>query len=326
MRVLLTGIGGFIGHHLAAHILAETDWEIIGLDRFSRVGTPHRLLDTDEYRRHPGRVRFVYHDLREPLLHEATRIGAVDYVLHLAASSHVDRSIDNPRAFALDNVVGTVNLLDFCREVAPRRIIYFSTDEVFGPAPPGVAYKEWDRYWSGNPYSASKAGAEEFCLAYHNTFKVPVVISHTMNVFGERQHPEKFIPLVVRRVLAGDEVVIHADPSRTKPGSRYYIHARDVAEAVLFLLEHGVPGDKYNVCGVEEIDNLHLAQTIADILGRPLCYDLVDFHSSRPGHDLRYALSGEKLAGLGFWPRRAFLENLRRTVDWFRHHAEWLHA
>jgi dTDP-D-glucose 4,6-dehydratase len=134
-------------------------------------------------------------------------IGPVDIVLHLAAGSHVDRSIEYPLEFVQDNTVGTVNMLEYARKHLPNleRFVYFSTDEIFGVAPPGVSYKEYDRYNSTNPYSASKAAAEEFCVAYENTYKMPIVVTHTMNVFGERQHPEKFIPMCIQRARDGEK-------------------------------------------------------------------------------------------------------------------------
>ncbi len=203
-------------------------------------------------------------------------------------------------------------------------MLYFSTDEVFGPAGPEVAFKEWDRYNSSNPYAATKAGGEELALAYANTYKLPVFITHTMNVFGERQHPEKFIPKVVRHVVRGLTMPIHSDPSRTKPGSRFYIHARNVADAVLFLLEHGEPREKYNIVGEREVDNLTLAQMIARVIGKPLKYELIDFHNSRPGHDLRYALDGSKLAAMGWSHPKEFEASLAKCVRWMLERPEYL--
>ena len=166
-------------------------------------------------------------------------IGKVDIILHLAAGSHVDRSIEYPMEFVLDNVVGTANILEFARKTNKNldRFIYFSTDEVFGPAPKGIDYKENDRYNSTNPYSATKAGGEELAVAYQNTYGLPIYITHTMNVFGERQHPEKFIPMSIKNIRDNKLVSIHSDKSRTIPGSRHYIHAEDVSEAILFLLQ-----------------------------------------------------------------------------------------
>jgi dTDP-glucose 4,6-dehydratase len=253
-------------------------------------------------------------------------IGDIDIILHLAAGSHVDRSIEDPMSFVMDNVVGTANILNYARKANIERMIYFSTDEVFGPAPEGVNYKEWDRYNSGNPYSASKAGAEELCLAFHNTYKLPVIVTHCMNVFGERQHPEKYIPMVIRSVLTGDKVTIHANSDLTKAGSRYYIHARNVAKAVSFLLEHGEDGEKYNIVGEKEVDNLQLAQIIADHMGLELNYELVDFHGARPGHDLRYALCGEKMEGMGWELERNLEKSLHDVVDWSLANRDWIGA
>jgi dTDP-glucose 4,6-dehydratase len=211
--------------------------------------------------------------------------------------------------------------------------LYFSTDEIFGVAPPGVAYKERDRYNSTNPYSASKAAAEEFCVAYENTYKMPMMITHTMNVFGERQTPEKFIPLCINKVRKGEKVFIHSDSTRTQAGSRFYIHAADVAEALLFLLQKNpeVERDygwakcrKFNIVGREEVDNLSLAKMIAAAQGKELNYEMVDFHSSRPGHDLRYALDGDLMRSLGWEPKIALSERIKQVSEWYLQNTRWL--
>jgi len=255
------------------------------------------------------------------------KIGDVHYVLHLAAGSHVDRSIDYPMEFVMDNVVGTVNVLDYAREFlkdSMELFLYFSTDEVFGPAPENVFYEEDDRYRSGNPYAASKAGAEELCIAYENTYKMPIIVTHTMNVFGLRQHPEKFIPMIVKRVRDNEKIFVHANSDCTKAGSRHYIHATDVSSAVLFLLEHGTPGEKYNIAGLEETDNEELVNMIAGSMGKEADYELIDFHSSRPGHDLRYALSSEKMKNLGWIPEKPLQERLKEVVEWTLENNRWL--
>ena len=265
-----------------------------------------------------NRVKFIWWDLKAPLNDFVKKdIGKVDYIWHLAASSHVDRSIQDPLLFVMDNVVGTCNILNFAREIKDLELfIYFGTDEVFGPAPEGVFYKEWDRYKSGNPYAATKAGAEELCVAFCNTYKLPIIIVHSMNIYGERQHPEKFIPMTIKKVLKGEKVLIHADPTKTKSGSRCWIHARNVLKALLFLTEKGEIGDKYNIVG-EEKTNLEIAQLIAKIVGKELKYEMVDFHSSRPGHDLRYALDGSKLKSMGFKYPRTLEESLEKTIQWY---------
>jgi dTDP-glucose 4,6-dehydratase len=326
VRVLITGGAGFLGHHFAEHILRNTDWEIVSLDRLDTSGNLNRLVDLPIWHQEKRRVRIVWHDLKAAINGQLSQqIGHVDYVLHLAAGSHVDRSIEDPIPFVLDNVLGTAHLLEWARRQDQLlRFIYFSTDEVFGPAPTGVFYKEWDRYKSGNPYAATKAGAEELCLAWQNTYRMPIMISHAMNCIGQRQAVEKMVPSTIRKVLAGETVIIHADPTCTIPGSRFYIHARNVADATLFILDRGEPGEKYNIVGEREVNNLELAQMIADIIGKPLKYELVNFHSSRPGHDLRYALDGSKLAEMGWKPPVHFEKSLEKTVRWTVEHPEWL--
>ena len=341
-RVLITGGAGFIGHHIIDLFLKKTDWEIISLDRLDYSGNLNRLDNV--VRQYPPevrkRVKIVWHDLKAEIA-EINRnlIGDVDIILHLAASSHVDRSISHPMEFVMDNTIGTVHMLNYARtQKNLERFIYFSTDEIFGIAPNGVAYKERDRYNSTNPYSASKAAAEEFCVAYENTYNLPIFITHTMNVFGERQHPEKFIPMCIRKIRDGEKIFIHSDHTKTIPGSRFYIHGKDVAEAMYFLLNlnedqlkkvyepdfGGAKCPKFNVVGKEEIDNLQLVKYIAAAVGKEPVYELIDFHTSRPGHDLRYALSGEYMKELGWEPRLTLRERIKEVVDWSLNNKEWI--
>ena len=338
--VLITGGAGFIAHHVIDKVLHETDWNIVCLDRLDISGNLNRLhdmLQQHDPQQVARRMRIIFHDLKAELNSQIVAdIGPVDIILHLAAGSHVDRSITYPMEFVQDNVVGTVNMLDYARKHLPNleRFVYFSTDEIYGIAPAGVAYKEYDRYNSTNPYSASKAAAEEFCVAYENTYKIPMVITHTMNVFGERQHPEKFIPATIQKVRDGETVVIHADPSRTVAGSRMYIHAQDVAEGLMFILnleDYQHTGDyghahcpKFNLVGTEEIDNLTLAQMIAAAVGQELKYEMTDFHTSRPGHDMRYALDGGLLKSLGWEPKIKLSERIKGMVDWTLANERWL--
>lgn len=322
MRVLITGSAGFIGHHVVEHILKNTDWEVISLDRLDISGNLNRLADIP-VSNYPGRVHIIFHDLKAPINSLIARdIGNVDYILHLAASSHVDRSIADPLSFVMDNVVGTCNLLNYARELPSlRRMIYFSTDEVFGAALDGVRYTDWDRYKSGNPYSATKAGAEELCVAFHNTYQLPVIILHCMNVIGERQHPEKYLPLVIRNIQSGSPSQVHAIGGKT--GSRCYIHARNAADATLYILKHGEIGDKYNIDGQHEINNLDLGEMVAKIIGKPFLYEF-STAPTRPGHDFRYALDGTKLEKLGWKPPIPFEVSLRRTVLWTIANPRWL--
>jgi dTDP-glucose 4,6-dehydratase len=335
--ILVTGGAGFIAHHLIDKLLAETDYRIVTLDRLDYSGNLNRLNDV--VMAHPAqerkRVRVVHHDLKAELNSQIrSHIGKVDMIAHLAAGSHVDRSITHPMEFVQDNVVGTVNLMDYARNLDNLELFaYFSTDEVFGPAPEGVSYKENDRYNSTNPYSASKAAAEEMVVAYENSYGLPAIITHTMNVFGERQHPEKYIPMCIKRVRDNQRITVHSNPEKTKAGSRHYIHARDVADALMFLYQQdlsklpkdygGAKCQKFNIVGAEEFDNLELAQFIADVQGRPLNYEMVDFHSSRPGHDLRYALDGSKMKDMG-WTPQPVKKRLAEVIEWTLKNDRWL--
>ncbi len=339
-KVLLTGGAGFIAHHVIRHFLKNTDWEIVSLDRLDYSGNLNRIADMmKEFEpKVQKRLRIVYHDLRAEINQMlAADLGQFDYILHLAASSHVDRSIDNPMEFVQDNVVATCNILVFAKNQKNlERFIYFSTDEVFGPAPRGVNYKERDRYNSTNPYSATKAGGEELAVAFENSYHMPIYITHTMNVFGERQHPEKYIPMTIKNVRDEKLVTIHSDEARTTPGSRHYIHASDVADACLFLLNNpnkvqelpkdygGAKCPKFNLVGPVEWNNLELAEKIARAQNKELKYRLVDFHSSRPGHDLRYALDGSLMKDIGWNPKVSPDERINQVVKWTLDNARWL--
>lgn len=330
-KILITGAAGFVGAHILEGVLKDTDWHIYVLDRLDTSGNLNRLTDIEVW--DPTRVTFLYHDLKSPLSdYVLNTVKDSDYVLHLAASSHVDRSIEDPQLFVMDNVLGTTNLLWALKEFTNlKKAIVFGTDEVWGTAPEGVFYDEWDGYNSGNPYSASKAGADEMAKAFANTYKLPIIVTNTMNIFGERQHPEKFIPLVINKVLKGETVTIHANKEKTKAGERHYLHARNVWASLKFILENAptLQGNergegKYNIVGEEEVDNLSLAKLIAEYIGKPLNYEMVDFHSSRPGHDLRYAISGERLKALGYEHPKGFKESLRKTVEWYIENPSWL--
>tara|TARA_Y100001970_G_scaffold217891_1_gene267023 strand:- start:2951 stop:3976 length:1026 start_codon:yes stop_codon:yes gene_type:complete len=336
-KILITGGAGFIAHHVIDKILSTTDWEIITLDRLDFSGNLNRLKEVvSSYPKiEQKRVRIVHHDLKAELNPEiSASIGKIDYISHLAAGSHVDRSITYPLEFVMDNVVGTANILDYARKLDNlERFAYFSTDEIFGPAPKGVNYKENDRYNSTNPYSATKAGAEELVVAFENTYGLPSLITHTMNVFGERQNPEKYIPMVIKKVRDNDKVMVHSNSEKTIAGSRHYIHAEDVADALLFLYKYdistikpdktGAKCQKFNIVGKDEIDNLELAKFIAKTQDKDLNYEMLDFHSQRPGHDLRYALDGSKMEKMGWVPKSAY-DQLETTINWTLENDRWL--
>lgn len=340
MRILVTGGAGFIGHHLIEHILKNTDWKIIILDALTYAGNLNRLADIEIWEQERHRVKFVWHDLRSPFSENIHKlIGPVDYILHLAAETHVDRSLEDSVPFVLSNVLGTANLLEYVKHYQPnlKKFLHFSTDEVFGPAPPNVFYKEGDVCNPSNPYSATKEGAEAVCKSFAFSFGLPVIITRTMNVFGERQHPEKFIPKTTRAILKGESITIHGIP--TKISSRCWIHARNVGDALLFLIEKSEIIKKehqfdpqygiYHIVG-EEKDVLYLANRISEIIkGRKLNnqeIEYIDFHRTRPGHDLRYALSGEKIAKMGWKPKLTLEQSFDKMIKWMirSENKKWL--
>ena len=651
-KILITGLCGFIGAHIIEHILKTTDWEIVGIDRLSYASTGFdRIKDIEAFDN--KRFKLFTADFTKPIReYLAEEIGEVDYILHMGAQTHVDNSIKDPKSFVEANVIGTFEMLEYARRLKGlKKFIYFSTDEVYGPAPKDYEYKEGDRFNPGNPYAATKASAECLCMAYANTYSMPIIITNcwdmdtkvltekgsksyseleegdlvwtldkneqlilepvqkkikmkgsdimyrfttntmsqlvtpnhrvmlkkskgkprrwgdieeshaedlfnkpnriripltgkwvgddsyfpkgfnkvwlakvlgwyvsegfeadgngicfgsgtewqfkeletllkdykpkrngrsvrvynkelksilkscgrlamnkkvprfvlqgttktlkpfwecamkgdganlgikgqevyytiskqlvddfreigmklgygiriseretwnpkktkksksfivrfhkgftdlerrniqkesysgdvwcvsvpsgrvfieregticltgqTMNVYGERQHPEKFIPLVINKVLKGEKVLIHANKDKTKAGSRFWIHGRNVASAILYILNntneeldtHDAEKGKFNIVGEKEVDNLEMAQFIAKTLDKELIYEMVDFHSSRPGHDLRYGLNGDKMKGLGWTPSKTFEESLSKTIKWTVNNKKWL--
>jgi dTDP-glucose 4,6-dehydratase len=326
MKILITGGCGFIGHHFVEHIWKNTDWDIIIIDRLSYASNGfERLRDTDTLNN--KRIKVYTCDLILPLSEGIIKeIGEVDYIVHMAAETHVDNSIKTPELFLDNNIKSTFNLLEYARNHLPnlKTFFYFSTDEVFGPALGDTLYKEWDRHKPTNPYSASKSAAEQICIAYENTYKTPLMIVNVMNAFGERQHVEKFIPLCIKKLLNNEKIYIHSYPDKKTAGTRFYIHGRNIAAAVLFLIKNGEIGEKYNISGEKEVSNLEMAQYIAKFMNKELDYEMVDFHSDRPGHDLRYGLDGSKLFDMGFKLPLNFEESLRKTVEWTLENQKWL--
>ena len=240
-KILITGGSGFIGHQAVKKFLEHTDYEILILDRLSYAGNLDRLsevfLEVGEKSR--SRVEYVYYDLKAPFNDDILKkFKDINKIIHIGASSHVTRSIENPSVFVQDNIIGTFNLLEAARKLSNLELFYyFSTDEVFGPSEEDTKFKEWDRYNSKNPYSATKAAGEELTIAYSNTYSIPSLITHCCNVYGQRQHHEKFIPNSIKKILSNENIIVHTDENN-KPGSRYYIHNEDLAESITFLVNN----------------------------------------------------------------------------------------
>ena len=323
--VLITGGCGFIGHHFVEHIYLNTDWNIIVLDKLTYASHGlERLRDTGALKNE--RVKMFTYDLSHPLsVGLKKELGEINYIVHMAADTHVDNSISTPVPFIKNNIMSTVHMLEYARTLSNLEIFfYFSTDEVYGPALGNKLFVEDERHNPTNPYSASKSGAEQICIAYHNTYNVPVMRINVMNAMGERQHVEKFIPKVIKKVLNDELVEIHSYPDKKTSGTRYYIHARNIAAGVLFLLEKGTIGESYNLTGEKEVSNLEMAQLIANTIGKKLNYEMVDFHSDRPGHDLRYGLDGDKMIKMGWTLPIDFETSIKNTVKWTIKNQKWL--
>jgi dTDP-glucose 4,6-dehydratase len=334
MKILLTGVSGFIGSHMLQHILEKTDWQVIGVASWKHKGTPERVEQV--LSKNPAwkdRLTIITHDLVSPFTEMTkARIGTVDYIINVASESHVDRSITDPVPFVKNNIDLMLSVLEFAREVKPSKFVQISTDEVYGVAPEGVNHKEWSPIVPSNPYSASKSAQEALCISYWRTYGLPLIITNTMNNFGEMQDPEKFVSMIIKKVNEGEIVQVHGTPDNI--GSRYYLHARNHADAVLFLLNnvtptHYVAGvdlipDRFNVVGEVEMNNLQIAELIAMIMNKELYYEFVDFHSTRAGHDRRYALDGSKLTNLGWTPPYSLTSSMKSTIAWMLEHPQWL--
>lgn len=320
MRCLLTGAAGFIASHCVEHFLETTDWDIVGWDSLKHKGDINRI-------KHLIGPRFSFQKIhigKDPLVNQY-----FDVIINMASDSHVDRSIEDPVPFVKNNVDLTVEMLEYARYTKPKMFIQISTDEVYGPMTDGP-HPEWDTMLPSNPYSASKAAQEALAISYWRTYGVPVVITNTMNNFGERQDVEKFIPNTIAKILRGETVQVHGTPEDI--GSRFYLHARNHADALKFIITSVRPRPfgqtdkppRLNIVGDAQVSNLEMAQFIAKVLEKPLKYELVDFHSTRPGHDPHYGLDGTAMGELGWNLPIPFEESLTKSIRWSLEHPEWL--
>lgn len=339
MRILLTGAAGFVGSHVLRHLLSNTDAKIVCPVSFRHKGLSARISSAVCDHDWQDRVDIVHWDMRAPADSLTLRaFDGCDVIMNVASESHVDRSIEDPVGFTTNNVSLMLNILEVARKTQPRLVLQMSTDEVYGPAYGEHRHKEWEPAVPSNPYSGSKAAQEAIAISYWRTYGVPLVITNTMNIVGEMQDPEKFTPMIIRSLRDRQPITVHTSPEGV-PGSRFYLHARNLADAWLFLArrhspaQYGSPGVerpcRFHIVGDREVDNVEMVHVIARSMGldRETADRLVvpvSFHASRPGHDLRYALDGERLASIGWKAPVPLEESLERTVKWTLEHPEWL--
>ncbi len=333
-RVLLTGAAGGVGVHVLAHLMHNTDWDVVCLDSFRHRGYKDRL--TRVVRDHadwPPRITTIQHDLTCPISPElAEKIGPIDYILHLAAISDVSWSVENPVYTVINNITSTLTMLEYAKHHEHKAFLYFSTDEVYGPVKKGEAHPEWDAHRPSNAYSASKAASEDICYPYWRSGDVKLILSNTMNNFGEMQSSQKFPVIVQKAVAAGEKVTIHGNEEEI--GTRYYIHSRNAADAILYILNNLPPHehaqgeiddpDRYHIVGEAWLDNLELAKYIALLMDEPLNYELVDFHRDNPAHDIHYGLEDNKLRASGWKEPVGFEKSLAETIKWQERNWEWI--
>lgn len=333
-RVLVTGGGGSIGVHVIAHLMINTDWEIVVIDSFRHKGFRERIdrvvMDHPKWK---PRIKEIQHDLVCPISDTMREdIGHIDIIIHLAALSDVFFSVENPVYTIQNNVNSTLMMLEYARSLTDlESFVYFSTDEVYGPAEVGQAHKEWESHRPSNSYAASKAACEDICYAYWRQYQLPIIITNTMNNFGQMQGPSKFPAIVQKKLNSGEEVDIHAHDGEV--GTRFYIHSRNAADAILFILGKGAvlheigqldEPVRYNVVGEVQLSNLEIAQHIAKIMKKELKYKLVDFHSKNPAHDMHYGLDKSKLEKAGWKQPISFEESMEDTVNWQQLNKDWL--
>jgi len=315
MRILVTGGAGFIGSNFIRHILAtEPDCGVVNLDRLTYAGNLENLADVER----DSRYRFIKGSICDVELVDGLLKEGFDALMNFAAESHVDRSIQDARAFVETNALGTQVILEACRRHRVPRIVQVSTDEVYGSLGPSGRFREDSSISPNSPYAASKAAGDLLVAAYVRTYGLPAIITRSSNNYGPYQFPEKAVPLFITNALAGEVLPLYGDGLQV----REWLHVQDHCEALALILKNGVPGEIYNIGGNCERANIDVARYILKTLGKP--DSLIVHVEDRLGHDRRYALDMSKLERmLGWRPRIPFETGLKETVGWYEDHVTW---
>ncbi len=316
MNILVTGGAGFIGSNFVRLVLAGSADTVVNLDLLTYAGNLENLVGCED----DARYHFTRGDIRDRgLVRSLLEDHSIEAVVHFAAESHVDRSVEGPEAFVNTNVLGTEILLEESRRARVERFVMVSTDEVYGSLGEKGAFTEDSPLAPNSPYAATKAAADLLCRAFHHTFGFPVMITRCSNNYGPYQFPEKLIPLMIANALEDKPLPVYGDGLNV----RDWLHVADHCRAVDLVLRQGISGEVYNIGGCNEKQNLELVSLLVDTLGKSR--DLITFVPDRLGHDRRYAIDAGKIGReLGWSPRVAFAEGIAQTIEWYLDNQEWL--
>lgn len=313
MKLLVTGGAGFMGSNFIRYILTKyPEYEVVNLDKLTYAGNPANVKDVEKN----PRYYFIKGDIAdEKIVAEAAK--GIDVVVNYAAETHVDRSILDPKAFIVTDVLGTYTLLEAVRQQKIARYIQISTDEVFGSIADG-AFSETSPFAPNSPYAASKAGGDHLCRAYVKTYNAPVIVTHSCNFFGPYQYPEKMLPLFITNLLEGKKVPLYGDGKNI----REWIYTEDHCRAIDAILHKGKLGEVYNIGTGDRFANIELTRMVLEALGKG--EEMIERVKDRPGHDLRYAIDSTKLRTELVWkPYYTFSDALAKTIQWYKDNEAW---